>query len=454
MDVAVSFLKSIRLIFMFIFFTYIFAFNVSLTYASSVTLSWNRNQEPDIAGYQIFWGLESGRYSNRVTISDTATQPLKRSYTISGLQEGKTYYFALKAIDRAGQIGPFSSEIAYHIYSQNSSALVQNYVLNSSVEQGNGIPDGWRIYDWVPSGKRANDSPGGWSSDESHSGTYSLMITNGTGSQVAWRGEEVSFAYPYPHVLTFGGWSKAESVGDGCWIYGLVFKVIFSDGGYEWFYPDAIQFDRGTHGWQLRQVTKKWDKGVAAVVPYAVLYNDTGTAWFDDIFVIPNPESVIFNSSMEFGEGNSHGWRIYDWVPSGKRANDSPGGWSSDESHSGTYSLMITNGTGSQVAWRGEEVSFAYPYPHVLTFGGWSKAESVGDGCWIYGLVFKVIFSDGGYEWFYPDAIQFDRGTHGWQLRQVTKKWSKGIKSVTPFAVVYDGTGTAWFDDIFVKILE
>ncbi len=83
-----------------------------LVQAASVTLTWQRNQEPDIAGYKIFYGTRSGRYTNSITIDDTANQPLERSYTVDGLQEGATYYFAIKAFDLAGQEGVFSDEIS------------------------------------------------------------------------------------------------------------------------------------------------------------------------------------------------------------------------------------------------------------------------------------------------------------------------------------------------------
>ncbi len=84
-------------------------------YAASVTLTWQRNQEPDIAGYKVFYGTQSRQYTNSFTIDDSATSPPEISYTINGLQEGVTYYFAVKAFDLAGQESEFSEEVSKYI---------------------------------------------------------------------------------------------------------------------------------------------------------------------------------------------------------------------------------------------------------------------------------------------------------------------------------------------------
>ncbi len=92
----------------FLIFSVLFAQAAS---AASVTLTWDRNQEPDIAGYKIYWGTSSRNYQNSTTVYDSATQPLKKSYNVSGLDEGRTYYFAVTAFDMANQESNFSHEI-------------------------------------------------------------------------------------------------------------------------------------------------------------------------------------------------------------------------------------------------------------------------------------------------------------------------------------------------------
>ena len=116
MDSMTENMKKNQKIFNKYFLSSIFFFSfllclVQFAAAASVTLSWNRNQEPDIAGYRVYWGTSSRGYTDSVTINDTANQPVQKTYTVDGLAEGKTYYFAVKAVDLAGQVSSFSDEV-------------------------------------------------------------------------------------------------------------------------------------------------------------------------------------------------------------------------------------------------------------------------------------------------------------------------------------------------------
>ncbi len=83
----------------------------STVFATEITLTWNRNQEPDIAGYRIYWGRESGNYKNSITIYDTVHKPPVKAYRLGGLMENATYFMAIKSFDMAGQLSMFSDEI-------------------------------------------------------------------------------------------------------------------------------------------------------------------------------------------------------------------------------------------------------------------------------------------------------------------------------------------------------
>ena len=80
-----------------------------------MTVTWNPNTEPDIAGYKIFYGTSSGAYTETIVINS----PDQTFCEIAGLQEGFTYYFAAKAVDAAGQESDYSVEISksdYHLF--------------------------------------------------------------------------------------------------------------------------------------------------------------------------------------------------------------------------------------------------------------------------------------------------------------------------------------------------
>ena len=81
----------------------------STAYAASVDLEWDPNTEPQLVGYKIYWGTSSGNYAFSKNVGKTTV------CTITGLDEGKTYYFAATAYDAAGTESDYSNQITYSI---------------------------------------------------------------------------------------------------------------------------------------------------------------------------------------------------------------------------------------------------------------------------------------------------------------------------------------------------
>jgi Fibronectin type III domain len=82
--------------------------NPSFLYAAgSVTLTWQPSSSPDVTGYYIYYGLNSGAYDNEISAGDAT------SVVISNLVEGATYYFAATSHD--GGESPFSNEASYTV---------------------------------------------------------------------------------------------------------------------------------------------------------------------------------------------------------------------------------------------------------------------------------------------------------------------------------------------------
>ena len=76
--------------------------------ASSVTLDWNPNTEPDLAGYKIYVATSSGAYGAAI-----ATEPATAtSHVVTGLQPGVTYFFVITAFDTAGNESARSDEVS------------------------------------------------------------------------------------------------------------------------------------------------------------------------------------------------------------------------------------------------------------------------------------------------------------------------------------------------------
>lgn len=73
--------------------------------ASSITLAWSPNQEPDLLGYRIHMGTIPKSYF-LVIDAGQATE-----FEVGDLQDGMRYYFSITAVDYWGNESRFSEEV-------------------------------------------------------------------------------------------------------------------------------------------------------------------------------------------------------------------------------------------------------------------------------------------------------------------------------------------------------
>jgi hypothetical protein len=78
-------------------------------WAADVTLAWDPNVEPDLAGYRIYYGTVSGGYSVQIDVKKAT------KYTLTGLMAGKTYYFVTTAYDTSGYESGYSNQLSYSV---------------------------------------------------------------------------------------------------------------------------------------------------------------------------------------------------------------------------------------------------------------------------------------------------------------------------------------------------
>ena len=76
-------------------------------YNGQVTVQWNPNSEPDLAGYKVYVGSESKHYDGPRTLATTGT-----SQPVTGLDNGVTWYAAVTAYDLTGNESTFSVEVS------------------------------------------------------------------------------------------------------------------------------------------------------------------------------------------------------------------------------------------------------------------------------------------------------------------------------------------------------
>ena len=74
--------------------------NASITF---LTLVWDRNPEPDIAGYKVYYGRVSGDYTQLVTVTNPRAK--------IGVSSSRTTYFAVTAYNTNGVESDLSEEV-------------------------------------------------------------------------------------------------------------------------------------------------------------------------------------------------------------------------------------------------------------------------------------------------------------------------------------------------------
>ena len=77
--------------------------------AAQVTLAWDPNSEGDLAGYKVHYGTASGSYSVHIDVHNVTT------YTVTGLSDGQTYYFAVTAYNTSGAESGYSNPVSYTV---------------------------------------------------------------------------------------------------------------------------------------------------------------------------------------------------------------------------------------------------------------------------------------------------------------------------------------------------
>jgi len=78
--------------------------------STTTTLTWDAVADPDVAGYRVYVGTDSGTYAHpAVSVGDTV------SYEATGLKQQTTYYFAVTAYDYMGRESAYSNEVSKRI---------------------------------------------------------------------------------------------------------------------------------------------------------------------------------------------------------------------------------------------------------------------------------------------------------------------------------------------------
>lgn len=129
------------------YFLLLIPWSVQNVHGANVTLAWDPNLEANLKGYKVYYGSASGNYSFMVDVGNWT------SLTISGLEAGKTYYFAATAYGPAGEESGMSGELRYDTPRPNSNFLsptkasngAAGYTINASAGPNGSISSSGNI---------------------------------------------------------------------------------------------------------------------------------------------------------------------------------------------------------------------------------------------------------------------------------------------------------------------
>lgn len=328
---------------------FVFAFISSAAHSAQVTLSWDANTETGLTGYVIHYGERSGVYGNKIDVGNVTT------HVVTGLAEGKQYFYAVTAYDAARVESPFSNEASSATPSTKPVATFSSDKTTANAPAtftfSNSSSGTIATYKWD-----FGDGTSSTARDASHSyakpGSYivTLTVTGPGGSTTATKTISIVAAQPAPTlnlVANFIANKTTVAVGQ---------PVTFSNTstgpftGALWYFGDYVYGQGlgsqvhvyrtpGIYTVRLRVTNNQQTNTMAKAGYIRVTGNSTTTANFSaNVTTGPAPLTVTFNATSSDAKA-SYYWQFGDGaVGSGQRA-------SHVYSKAGSYSVSLTTNT-------------------------------------------------------------------------------------------------------------
>jgi hypothetical protein len=121
-----------------------------------------------------------------------------------------------------------------------------------------------------------------------HGGHQSLKLHNESRDQHSGASQTIVLNQQAPRPIVVRGHAKAENVsGHPGRSFSVYVDIYYTDGTP--LYGQTIDWQTGTTDWQYGEMTIKPAKPIRNVNVYLLLRGQSGTAWFDDIFVAEKP---------------------------------------------------------------------------------------------------------------------------------------------------------------------
>ena len=98
---------------------------VGTGHSAQVSLAWDANTEPNLAGYKIYYGTASHNYGWVLNVGKVTT------YTVTGLTDGLTYYFAATAYNTSNLESAYSGEVSQGSCTYSISPPTQGFTASA-----------------------------------------------------------------------------------------------------------------------------------------------------------------------------------------------------------------------------------------------------------------------------------------------------------------------------------
>src|SRR3989454_10789310 len=196
--------------------------------AAQVTLAWDANTDPDLAGYKLYYGLSSGSYQSSVDVGNVT------SYTLPGLLDGRIYYFAATAYNVSLAESGFSNEVSKAIAAVTPPTVSISAPANGATVSGTavtvsasasdnvGVAGVQFSLDGVNLGAEDTVAPysASWNTTLATSGTHSLtaVARDAAGNTASSAAVSVTVDNTPPLISTVSASSISSSAGTITWV--------------------------------------------------------------------------------------------------------------------------------------------------------------------------------------------------------------------------------------------
>lgn len=100
----------------------LFGFATAIAGLVSVNLAWNQINDPDVTGYNLYWGeTAGGRFTNSLTTAGAGA-------TVPGLTTGTLYSFKARSLNTSGLESEDSNVVAYQPPPPTNAPPKTNYI--------------------------------------------------------------------------------------------------------------------------------------------------------------------------------------------------------------------------------------------------------------------------------------------------------------------------------------